>query len=424
MSRMSVTHLFAFALASVFGLAASADGSPAPAVPEESDAVRAWREAVAGPNTNARAKTIRALAPAVAEPDPRSALLLADTLGGLERDILIDAAWLAWGRQDAQAALAGLEELPELGNPQGCIVNGWPVYRVVEGWAQADPHAAFAWAAANGETAFLSPPLQAIAQSNVAEALGLAEQMEGDPRRSAFSTVLDVWAEDDPYAAAAWLADADPEDAAWAFFAVARAWADASPGQALDWLRTLPAHLQRDATSSVIDVAARASPVAATGLLDRIHDPELRAQATQTLVARWARSAPGDARRWIAHAVEDETRRALYVRLFASWAERDRESAANELREIANPQHRDAATFAILYTTVRDLGLAVRKAEREGQPAAGLGGDIDFSEGLYGRIRDAEVQQEAAKLLHETLDDVAPERAERFRVLAGVIEST
>ena len=424
MSRWSATRFLALALAGAWGLVAGADGSPAPAVPEESDAVYAWREAVAGPNTNARAKTLRALAPAVAEPDPRSALLLADTLGGLERDILIDAAWLAWGRQDAQAALAGLEELPELGNPQGCIVNGWPVYRVVEGWAQADPHAAFAWAAANGETAFLSPPLQAIAQSNVAEALGLAEQMEGDPRRRAVATVLHVWAEDDPYTAAAWLADADPEDAARAFFAVARAWAGASPGQALDWLHTLPAHLQREATSPVIDVAAQASPVAATGLLDRIHDPELRAQATQTLVARWARSAPGDAQRWIAHAVEDEARRALYVRLFASWAERDREDAANELREIANPQHRDAATFAILYTTARDLGLAVRRAEREGQPAAGLGGDIDFSEELYGRIRDAEVQQEAAKLLHETLDDVAPERAERYRVLAGVIEST
>ena len=412
-----------FALVGGCGLAAGADVL-SPAASGEGDPVRAWREAVAEPNTTARTQNLRALAPAVAEPDPHAALLLANTLGGLERDILIDAAWKAWGRQDAQAALAGLEELPELGTPQGCIVNGWPVYHLVEGWAQADPHAAFAWAV-DSQNGFLADlPLRAIAESNVAEALGLAEEMGDAARPDAFSTVLHVWAEDDPYAAAAWLEDAAPEDAAWAFFAVARAWAGTSPAQALDWVHTLPAHLRLDATRPVINIAAEASPVAASGLLTRIHDPQRRAEATKTLVASWARFAPGEARRWIAHAVEDEARRGLYVSLFASWAKRDRGSAANELREIANEPHRDAAAMAILHTTADDLRIAARRAQDEGQPATALVGDMDFIEELYGRIRGAEAQQHMAKLLHDTFDSIAPARAERYRALAGVIDES
>ena len=423
MSRWSATRFLALALASAWGLVAGADVSPAPAVPEESDAVRAWREAVAGPNTNARAKTLRALAPAVAEPDPRSALLLADTLGGLERDILIDAAWTAWGRQDAQAALAGLEELPELGIRDTCLAHTQPVYRVVEGWTQADPRAVFAWAAANDKSAFLDVALRAIAESDVAEALGLAEQLADRLRRDAFAAVLHVWAQSDPHAAAAWLEDAAPEDAAGAFFLVAWAWASISPAQALDWAHTLPAHIQVEAIPIVIGSATQASPDTASELLARIHDPKRRSEATEPLVARWSVSAPRDARRWIAHAVDDEARGQLYVNLFASWAERDRESAANELREIANPQHRDAATLAILHTTAHDLRVSAEMARREGQPAETLRGDIDFAEELYGGILGAETQQEAAKLLYDTFDDVAPERAERYRVLAGVIES-
>lgn len=418
MSRTSVTHLFAFALAGVFGLAASA------AVSEENDAVYAWREAVGEPNTTARLETLRALAPAVAEPDPRSALLLAKTLKGVERDVLIDAAWTAWGRKDAQAALAGLEELPELGIRDTCLAHTQPVYRVVEGWTQADPRAVFAWAAANDKSAFLDVALWAIAESDVAEALGLAEQLTDRLRRDAFAAVLHVWAQSDPHAAAAWLEDAAPEDAAGAFFLVARAWASVSPVQAFDWAHTLPAHLQIDALRTVIGSATQTSPDTAAELVAHIHDPKRRSEATETLVARWSVSAPRDARLWIAHAVDDEARGQLYVNLFASWAERDRESAANELREIANPQHRDAATLAILHTTAHDLRVSAEMARREGQPPETIGGDMDFAEELYSGILDAEIQHEAAKLLYDTFDDVAPERAERYRVLAGVIEST
>ena len=459
--RRLATRLFALALANGCGAAAAADASRPPAALGESDPARAWREAVAEPDTPrhraiTRAATLRALAPAVAEPDPRSALLLADTLRGVERDILIGAAWEAWGRKDARAALAGLEELPELSARQGCIANGWPVYRVVEGWTQADPRAAFAWMAADSEDADLAHlPLRAIAESDVAEALGLAGQLRGTPRQLAFATVLQVWAESDPHGAAGWFEDADPKDAAWVFApvlrawagsdprgaaawledkipedatqvfsSVARVWASASPEQALDWVHTLPTHLQLDVTRAAIVGAARTSPAAASDLLGRIQDPQRRAQATRTLVSQWVVSAPGDARRWIAHAVEGEARRDLYVSLFDSWADRDRERAADELRWIANPRHRDAAAFAVLGVAARDIRVSARMAQREGESPDALGRDIDFAEELHGRIHDAETRQRAAKLLYDTLGDIAPERAERYRALAGATDES
>ena len=170
-----------------------------------------------------------------------------------------------------------------------------------------------------GASVLSHPPLRAIAESNVAEALALVEELEDAARPDAFSTVLHAW-EDHPYAAAVWLEGAAPEDAAW--------------------------------------------------------------------------------------------------------AKRDRESAASELREIANQQQRDAAATAILHTTADDLRIVARRAQDEGKSATALGGDVDFIEELYGRIRDAETRQDAAKLLHDAFDDIAPERAERYRALTGVIDES
>ena len=426
MSRRLATRVFAVALAGGWGVAASADDLRPNAAPEESDHALAWREAVAEPNTAARVATLRDLAPAVAAPDPRAALLHAKTLDSLERDILIGAAWTAWGRQDAQAALAGLKELPELGASRGCIVNGWPVYKVLEGWTQTDPRAAFAWTAADsGTAAWAHLPLRAIAESNVADALSLAEQLEGTPRQQAIRTVLDAWAQDDPRAAAAWVEDASPEDAAAAFFEVVRSWAGTFPEQALDWADTLPEDQQLAATRAVFFSAARTSPDAASVLLDRVGDPQRRLAASQMLVAQWVDSAPADARRWIAGAADGAAQRDLYVTLFRSWARRDREGAAKELREIADHRHRDAAALAMLHQTIfNDLRHAALRVRRGSQTAAALNGDMDFADDLYGRIRDAEIRRDAARALYDTLHEVAPEHAERYREIAGVTDES
>ena len=416
--------MLAVALASGCGAAANAEVS-AQNTPEESDAARAWREAVAEPDSATRTATLRALAPAVAELDPRAALLLAKTLRGDERAFLISAAWRAWGQQDALAALAGLKELPELATGQGCIANYYPVYQVLEGWTQTDPQAAFAWIAADPTTdLWVDLPLWTIATSNVADALSLVEQLEGTPRRLAVNTVLGVWAKADPHAAAAWVDDASPEDAAAAIFQVASAWAVTWPEQALDWVDTLPEDIQLDATHAVIVGAAITSPDVASGLLGRIRDPQRRLEASLTLIAHWADAAPQDARRWIAQVVDDETRRALYVRLFRTWVGEDRRGAAEELREIADHQHRDAAAFTILYNTISDLRFAAERAQREGQQAVALGGDIDFVEGLYGRIRDAKIRQDVARMFYDALREIAPERVERYRAIAGVIDES
>ena len=418
--------MFAVALAGGWGVAASAEDLRPNAAPAESDHTLAWREAVAEPNGAGRVAALDGLAPAVAEADPRAALLLAETLDGLERDILIGAAWTAWGRQDAQAALAGLKELPELGASRGCIVNGWPVYKVLEGWTQTDPRAAFAWTAADsGTAAWAHLPLRAIAESNVADALSLAEQLEGTARQQAIRTVLGVWAQDDPRAAAAWVADASPEDAAAAFMAVAGAWAGAFPDQALDWADTLPEDRQLAATRAVFLGAARASPDAASVLVGRVGDPQRRLEASQMVVAQWVDSAPADARRWIAGAADGAAQRDLYVTLFRSWARSDREGAAKELREIANTRHRDAAALAMLHQTIsnnfRHAALRVRSGS---QTEAALHDHIDFADGLYGRIRDAEIRRNAAWALYDTLHEVAPERAERYREIAGVTDES
>lgn len=450
MGKRLVTGVVAVALATGCAVAATAEVAPAGAEQGEGDVALAWQAALAEPESTARSDALQALAPALAERDPLAALARGGALGGWAGEMLVSDAWEAWGRKDGPAAAAGLKAMPELSESKGCIVNGWPVYRVLEGWTQTDPRAAFAWAAADVPFASLGlahVPLRPIAAANVAEALALVAQLDETHQASALRTVLDVWAESDPQAAIAWLddaapqhkadaidtvleawADSDPqaaaawlddaalEDAAQVSRVIACAWARKAPRQAFDWVYTFPEDDQRDAVKDVVSCAVRTSPEAASGLLARIPDPQWRADATKDLVASWARSAPQDARRWIARTVEGEARLDLYVWLFSFWAGRDREGAANELHQIASTRHRDWAAHAILRSTTRDFSRYF--------PPYRTAADIDFAEDLYDRIRDEQAQQQAAKLLYNKLHDIAPERAERYRALGGVLDES
>lgn len=456
MSKTLATGVFAVALATGCGVAATAEVAPSSAEQREGDVALAWQAALAEPESTARSDALQTLAPALAERDPPAALALGGALGGWAGDMLLSAAWEAWGRKDGPAAAAGLKAMPELSASKTSIVNSWPVYRVLVGWTQTDPRAAFAWAAADVPFASLGLariPLRRIAAANVAEALALVGQLDETHQARALGTVLSVWAESDPLSAIAWLDDAAPQHKAAAIHDVLRAWADSdpqaaaawlddaaledmlpwrvfpgpprviacawartAPRQALDWVHTFPQDDQLDAVKDVVSCAAKTSPEAASRLLGHIADPQWRDQAVKSLVASWARSAPQDARRWIVRTVEGETRLDLYVWLFSFWADRDREGAANELHQIASTRHRDWAAHAILHSTVRDISRY--------QPPYRTAADIDFAEELYDGIRDEQAQQQAAKLLYDKLHDIAPERAERYRALAGASDES
>ena len=364
---------------------------------QNSDEALAW--VLAQPESRGQAEMLGALAGVIAQHAPQEALALAETLDGAARRQVAQAALQAWAQTDAQAAMNALEEFDDLR-----LAND-AKFSILAQWSAADPRAAFEWALTQKTSMdnmhLAAMPLQQLAMSDPAEALRLAEELDGMRKQAALAGIVSTWADSDPHAAAAWLESASG-DMSQAVSAVAFAFAQRSPSEAFDWVSTLPKESQQVALHSLVSATASQSPEQAVSLIGTIRDAELRDEATMTLVMGWSQSAPREAAQWVARRADAEQRPALYQQIFHSWGFHDRDDAQAELRQLRRQDERDWAALGLVTAAAFD--------------------DADFAERVYDRIRGEEQKRAAAQALYHGLLQVDRDRAERFRKEADIEE--
>ncbi|MDE0178212.1 MAG: hypothetical protein OXP36_06405 [Gammaproteobacteria bacterium] len=349
----------------------------------------------AQPSSRQRSDLVAQAAEVLASVSPLEALQIAGDLEPHMRRRVSNKAFQAWGREDPPGALAALNDLaPE--QSIGSIRRG-----LVAAWSGVDPEAAFGWAVSQPRSQdyewLIETPLQVLAQTSPLRAMALVEELDVDTRRNITGGILEVWSQDDPQAAAAWI-DADSLFERDAVKAVVVNYAMLDAEAAFDWVTTLPSDLQRSTIPDLMRAVVDDSVPIARRLLERIDDRTARRNAAGPLVARWVESDPEDAVQWIADEEDSRTRSQLYSTAFQYWSRVDREGAVAAARDLPASTRNDA-TMAMMRQAM-------------------FARDTEFLERLFGDLQGRQARRNAAGWMVRYLQDVDPDLADTYRELA------
>ncbi|MCY3837187.1 MAG: hypothetical protein OXH09_00775 [Gammaproteobacteria bacterium] len=360
------------------------------------DREAALQWAVSQPSSAKRTSLIAKVAADAAKDSPAEMLVLAGTLDTKARREVARRVLAIWAKSEPRAALAALEEMDDRRFKQ---TTG---HSLVHEWAQSDPMAVFEWArtrpASESRTQALSTALRNVAQSDPAQALALAEDLDKGARSNAIDSVLRQWGRDDPRAAAAWL-DASPRESPGAVAAIIGEYAQLDAEEAVDWLLSQPADAQRLGVSAIVWPLSEESPEVALELIERLDDPTTAMIAGPQLMSRWVVDDPRAAVRAIARIGAD-ARPTLYTSAFSTWSRHDPESA-NAFIGQTPASGRDAAIQGVMQHALSD-------------------GDVESAEDLFDRIVDDESRKAAATMMYFHFSGSDPERAERYREMSGM----
>jgi len=360
------------------------------------DREAALQWAVSQPPSAKRTSLIAKVAAEAAKDSPAEMLMLAATLDTKARREVARRVLTIWAKSEPRAALAALEEMDDRHLKQRTENS------LVHEWAQSDPMAVFEWARTRGasesRTQALSTALRNVAQSDPAEALALAEDLDKGARSNAINSVLRQWGRDDPRAAAAWL-DASPRESPSAIAAIIGEYAQLDAEEAVHWLLSQPADAQRLGVPAIVWPLSEESPEVALELIERLDDPTTAMIAGSQLMSRWIVDDPRAAVRAIVR-IGDDARPALYTSAFSTWSRHDPESANAFIGQIP-ASGRDAAIQGVMQHALSD-------------------GDVESAEDLFDRIVDNESRKTAATMMYLHLSGSDPERAERYREMSGM----
>ena len=361
-------------------------------VRQDPDAALQW--AIAQPSSG-QDDPLRLVAGMVASHSPRQMFELAETLEPGRRDMVAEGVLHTWGRTDPVAALdalAGMDNVARLMGRVGVSLIG--------SWAGNDPRAAFEWVRAQEpsrvRTAMLSTALADLGQTDPLRALTFTNELDGTDRSTTIESVLGVWGQKHPRAAAAWL-DASEDKTPATVAVVAQRYAEADPEEAFEWLQDQSEEAQRRAVSMVVRRLAAQSPESALRTINRIRDSGVRQAAGSQLISTWTTSDPLAAIRAIPR-MDAPMSQNLYRTAFHAWS-RSAPEAATALLDQVPSSDRDGAIEGVLQQTVfRDLDLAER---------------------LYDRLASDGARRRAAATLYMRLRRVDPKRAEPYGELLG-----
>lgn len=365
-------------------------------VDQDPDAALEW--ALAQPGSGQHPDPLTQVAARIASHSPQEMLELVEALEPPRRNGVVEGVFLAWGQSDPEAALdtaMAMTNAAHLYQTVGFSIVGF--------WANEDPQAAFEWVRAQGpsptRSSLLASTLANIGWSDPERALTLADELDGIARSRAIASVLGIWGEEDPLAAAAWL-DASGDQTPAAVQAVASHYAEVDPEGALEWLQDQSAEAQHHAMPMVVRRVAAESPDSALRLIDRIGDSNAKQAAGFQLIATWIETDPQTAVRAIAR-MDDSESEHLYLFAFQMWSRFDHKSATAFLDQIPS-SNRDGAI----------QGMVQQAAFR----------DPDLAERFFDRLKGDEARRSAASMLFHSFREVDPKRAERYRELSGVTD--
>lgn len=206
-----------------------------------------------------------------ADIDPRAALELITQLGGTDSESRRNAMseqLQRWARDDFDGAAL---------------------------WARNQPDRKLA-----GE--LLSGALRELASYDPQRAVRALPTLSSDAQISAGKAIAESWAQQDPAAAARWVATWPPTEASMeAQREIAARWARQDARAALAWLETqTPDFLAQSVSPRVIGPLVNSDVGAAQRLIERMPQGQPRDQAAETLVRVWSRSDSTAAQNWVA----------------------------------------------------------------------------------------------------------------------------
>ncbi len=270
----------------------------------------------------------------LAADDPQRAIAWLDdpenTLGKSDwmRDALTGTIAKEWVRQDPEAALSWAEENSGIGRKGaligvfGTLASTDPgraaqlasrlkvddarndvIGQIAQAWAERSPREAIEWSSSlegDDRTRGIGEVLGTWAQKAPQDAAAFVDTVDED-RQDYISSVGTSWGQQDPHAAADWLAGQPEGDGrTFAMGVVMWNWTVTDPEAASSWLRELPPGPGRDyAIGGLAKAAFDDDPQAAVTWAAAMGNPQGRTEALQIGVREWLKRDPAAANSWL-----------------------------------------------------------------------------------------------------------------------------
>ena len=317
-----------------------------------------------------------------------------------ERNARLSQLAYFWGRQSPEAALAAIEQLDDF------EMRNQLMYQSLRAWSEKSPQAAFEWAQARRPSPeriqLLSFTLQALGKGQPQAALELAEKLPRGVQRSLLPQLIQQWAATDLPGATGWLDSVkDPSMRASTLYSIANSYAMRNPDEALRWAASLPPADAQNVMSSVIARIASKDPVRATSLINTFPEGDKRDMATSNVVSAWSQQDPSAALAWVLRMPVGQGRNNAVNSVFGNWANYDPATAVQQMGQLTDPALRDAAASSML------MGQYI---------------EPDVAEQIYARIENPQLRRNAAAQLYYRLRETDPAKAERYREEGGMAE--
>jgi hypothetical protein len=295
----------------------------------------------------AGASARRAVIQTLAQRDPEAALAILDAMPpGRDRESMLSAVALAYGRQNPDLALAWATSLsPPSQQAVQSVLRGISLTdtsRAIDLYLEelANPSVFGSGGMAANSMLSLSA-IMPILSANAADMRRLVNgllELDNPQLQGQLSAAVSIWANRDSDAAADWaLANADRLDAS-ALRSVAQRMAAENPELALSTLDRLPAPQRDGWIQGVVSVLALTDIDRTRTLVEQLQGQPAYGAAYATMTQAMARTDPEAAARMLANASSDVTAQSVAPIVAMQWASRDPEAAANWALGLENAQ--------------------------------------------------------------------------------------
>jgi hypothetical protein len=305
-----------------------------------------------------------------------------------------------WARLDPHAAIRAIESLQSRADQYQFL------HHAVQAWSEKEPHAAVDWLLArppsHHRTELLSNALGSLAMKDPDAAMTIAQRVPESQRDQVLMNVFMNWGHSDPEAAAAWLAKQDDRQRySQALVMVASGYVMRDPEGALQWAETLSGEQSRMVMGQVIPHIAQDDPERAASLVSQLDEGPERERAISNIAQAWAQWDPRAALAWATKQPASDTTSNVYRGIFQQWGAIETDAALSQLNFIMDTDARNGAILGILDGAQLEPAL---------------------TEQLFQRMEGAEARRLAAGRVYYHLRDKNPQRAERYRIEAGISE--
>jgi hypothetical protein len=271
------------------------------------------------PETRFDASILRSVAGAWSKDEPRAAIAWIERL---TRQVDRDNAWAGFSL-DARTlgAEASIQLLKEIGSDNR---RAQVAAQMARDWARDNAQAALAWAQQLPEGAVrngaLRPVLEEWAAINPSQVVAyLTANPTVDPKSDLLPGAAGLWATRDS-------------------------------AEALQWLQSLPSGLARDEIVNQMARGLRevVEPAKATQLLGFIESPLQRQELVREIAGRWAASDAPTAAQWLGQLPDAASQIQGHHSIARQWAFTDREATARWMETLPSGAARDAAIDAFV----------------------------------------------------------------------------